>query len=1001
MGAFFTAYGAPTVANTRCDNSIRIASPFFPFWYTLYSFPDFGMLLLWHREVPLLSSKLPWLALGGATLLALLLFLNLEFVSSSAKSLLLSSSLDLVMVLLAATCCFYAARRSSGWARQIWALLGAAFALETLAQATSAYYQNFAPVTSEIPWPSDILFFVWAAPVFMIFLPQSDKDARGVDWVRLLDCLQVAIVAVTVYLYFFYSPSRWRGNPSTLLRQILILYVARDLILSVGFFFRSRSSLPSWLRSFSLVLAMVFLAAVLSDADYLFTLGASAGKSSWGDLVWMLPSVIVIGFAAIWKQPNSVATSAPSTRLTDFLAAQFFPIAMPLVVIFMARAVAREQFPLAWVAVTTSVVCSSVRLSLSNRRQRRVANHLLSTEQALRRSEQMLSTAFRSSPDAFSINKFPDGHYIEVNDGFTRLTGYTREETLQKTPREMNLWKDPAERENILSRLGEETEIRNIEFCFRTKDGRLRSGQMSASLMEIHRELCSLVVVRDITDRKEAEDIIRTSEERFRSLVQNLHVGILTFDPEARVLFANHAALDLLDFGLDQVIGRTISELGMVAFKEDGADITAEFHPVSTVILTREPFHNLLVRWRIPDHTEVLWTLLDAVPEFTAGGELFRVVLSLTNLTEQRRALQALRESEERFRTLVRDLHVAVVLVRPEGHIEFANAAAYRMFALPEGCATGKTPADFGIEYVTADQQEVSRDDGPAEVVLRTGAAIENGILGVRFRSVPDKIIWIFGNAVPQLDAQGKVIRVIHSFADITEMKNAERSIHQLSTQLLKLQDEERRHLGRELHDGLAQTVLAVNLSLAQARQSIQPGEQLASRALEKARSLTQQMSREIRTLSYLLHPPLLDDLGLVAALKEYAQGFSERSGIDTQLLVLTPFERLPQTIELALFRVVQESLANIQRHSGSTTAQIRLGRQASAVALELVDFGHGMKLPSNGSPGEARLGVGIAGMRERMAQLRGRLEIISGPQGTTVRATLPVKDVPTAEAQP
>jgi signal transduction histidine kinase len=253
------------------------------------------------------------------------------------------------------------------------------------------------------------------------------------------------------------------------------------------------------------------------------------------------------------------------------------------------------------------------------------------------------------------------------------------------------------------------------------------------------------------------------------------------------------------------------------------------------------------------------------------------------------------------------------------------------------------------------------------------------------------ELLWIFGNAVPQFNPDGSILRVIATFTDISDLKNAERSIHQLSTELLKLQDEERRRIGRELHDGMAQTVLAVNLSLAQLRQSAQPLNHASQRALDKARELLQQMSREIRTLSYLLHPPLLDDLGLVSALKEYVNGFSERSGIETSLELRTSFRRLPQIAETALFRITQESLANIQRHSGSKRAQVVLREDPECVTLEITDFGTGMIVPANGAPhrGQPRLGVGIPGMRERMAQLGGSLEIDSSSGGTTVRAKI------------
>ena len=1132
----------------------------------MYTFSDASFF---HREVILLpSGKFPRLILAAALLLALLLVLDLEFVRSPLSSLLISNSLDLAMVLLAATCSFYAARRSSGYARQLWYLLTIALALETAAQAVSTYYQTFVPGSAQIPWPSDILYFVWAAPVFMIFLPRSDEEPAGIDSLRLLDFLQVAILALTLYLYFFYSAARWQANQPSLLRQILTLYIARDLLLSVSFFFRSRRSPPSRLRSFSLVLALVFLAAVLSDADYLFNLGTSIGTATWGDLLWMVPYFIVILLAISWKQPEPVPVSSPS-RVGNLVAAQVLPIAIPLLVIFMGRAIAREQLVLAWLAVTASVVCSSARLILTNRKQRRITENLLNTEKALHRSEQMLSTAFRSSPDGFGINVFPDGPFLEVNEGFTRLTGYTRQETVGKTPAELDLWVDSTERAKRLAPLAETGDVRDIEFRFRHKCGRILTGLMSASLLDIDGQRCSLVVVRDITLRKEAEDLLRSSEERFRSLVEHLHVGILTYDSQAHILFANTAALDLIGLSLNDIVGKTVAELGIVAIREDGTIIPDALQPVPAVITSHQPLRAQLIGWRFPNRTEPVWTLLDIVPEFTSAGELLRVVVSFTDVTQQRRATEALRESEERFRTLVRDLHVAVVLHQPDGSVEyvnpallrmlglpsktfvrgrlpselgvitvaedgheladeerpvsivirtrsairdalvglrlaasgkitwvfgssvpqldangnllrvitsftdmteqrraaealreseerfrtlvndvhigvilhrpdrsveFANPAAYRILGIPQDTATGKFQEDFGITAVAEDGCHIPPEDQPVARVLRTRTPFENSVLGLRLPGAPDKTIWVFGNAVPQFDARGNLIRVITSFADITEMKNAERAIRQLSNQLLKLQDEERRRIGRELHDGLAQTVLAINLSLAQVRQSLSPKDTAAAHSLEKARELTQQMSREIRTLSYLLHPPLLDDLGLVSALREYANGFGERSGIETEFLRLTEFDRLPPTLEIALFRIVQESLANIQRHSGSPTARIRLSQQDSHITLEVIDFGRGIMggrenaasavrhdsnlrqemalvhpeprraVPSSSaSPGIStpedalsqtpRLGVGIPGMRERMAQLGGHLEIISGPTGTTVRATIELTD--------
>ena len=813
------------------------------------------------------SGRFPRLAIAAAAVIALLLVLDLELVRSESARLFASNSLDFIMVLLATACSFYVARRSYGYARQIWSLVGIAFALETLGQGISTYYQSFVPGSAQSPWPSDVLFFVWAAPVFMILLPPSGEDAASIDAIRLLDFLQVAILAVTLYLYFFYSPSRWHSSQPALLREILVVYICRDVILSLAFFLRWRAITPTWLRSFFGVLAVAFLFMVLADVEYLVAIVDMRISAGWGDLIWMVPSMIVIVFGVTWSPPESSPLAAASSQVGVALNAQILPIAIPLLVIFMGRAIAREQVLLAWLVVTASVLCSSIRLLLTNKRQQRISDSLLSTERALRSSEEILSSAFRNSPDAFSINPFPNGPYLEVNDGFTRLTGYSREETLGKTPRQMDLWVDADRREQVLVALTEGSHVRDFEFRFRTKSGKIRVGQMSASVVDLGDGPCSLVIVRDVTERKEAEEILRSSEERFRSLV--------------------------------------------------------------------------------------------------------------------------------------RDLHFAVVLHYPDATVEFANAAALRLFnLLPDGAAVGRRLPDLGIYAVSEDGKPLPYEEQPIPTVLRTKAPIRDALVSFR-RSGSAEIFWLFGSSIPQFDSHGNLIRVISSFADVSELKNAERAIHNLSTQLLKLQDEERRRIGRELHDGLAQTVLAINLSLAQVRQSLAVQDRGAAVPLEKARALTQQMSREIRTLSYLLHPPLLDDLGLISTLKEYVHGFSERSGIDTRLQASIDFARLPQPLEIALFRIVQESLANVQRHSGSSSAEIRLQQSDSLLTLKVIDFGHGMTLSANGNPPqrEARLGVGIPGMRERMAQLGGHLDIISGPTGTTVRATISLPPRPSTEA--
>jgi len=658
------------------------------------------------------------------------------------------------MVFLATLASSYAARRSQGYTRQLWTLLAIALFLETLAQAITTYYQRFVPGSSYMPIPSDILFFVWAAPVFMMFLPAADEKSRGWDWLRILDFAQIAIVAITAYLYFFYSPSKWLASASDLPRQILILYIVRDAILSAGFFFRSRNSASPGLRSFSLGLFIVFLLAVVSDADFLLTLKTSLGAASWGDFLFLFPCLAVIFLAAASPRHGQASIGEPVSRFGDLAVTNGFPVVIPLLVLFMGRAIAIDQVALAWIAVSASFLCSAVRLILTNRKQRRVSEELLETERALARSEHLLSSAFRSSPDGFAINVFPDGPYLDVNEGFTRLTGYSREEVLNKTPLELNLWTEPARRAEVLFHLSEGKEVRNIDFTFRTKSGLLRTGQLSGTLLDLNGRRCALVVVRDITDQHRAVDALRESEERFRSFVENLHVGIVSSSPIGEILYANPAALNLFDLRLEQVTGKMLIDLHLEPVREDGSVLLDSEGLIPTVVASRRPIHNRVVGWRHLQSKMTIWTLLDAVPQFNSSGEVTNILVSLTDLSEQRRATEALRESEERFRTLVRDVHVGVVLTGPDATFEFANQAALNMFNVAEDQVIGRTAQKLGFTPIDEHGREIPDFDRPVPTVLRTRRPVRQTTMGWRIPGVPE-IVWIFGNAIPQFNPDG------------------------------------------------------------------------------------------------------------------------------------------------------------------------------------------------------------------------------------------------------
>lgn len=224
------------------------------------------------------------------------------------------------------------------------------------------------------------------------------------------------------------------------------------------------------------------------------------------------------------------------------------------------------------------------------------------------------------------------------------------------------------------------------------------------------------------------------------------------------------------------------------------------------------------------------------------------------------------------------------------------------------------------------------------------------------------------------------------------ERGRVEEQLRHLSGRLLHLQDEERRRIARALHDSTAQTLAALSMRLALLEKQSGALPPDARTLLDECRACTEQCVSEVRTTSYLLHPPLLDELGLTGAIREYADGFAERSRIRVDLELPPCYTRLPVDQETAIFRVMQEALANIHRHSGSVTASVALTQTGSEIRLSVRDAGKGIpsdKLSSGNTA--AGLGVGIAGMRERMRQLGGHLHIASDRSGTTVAAVLPL----------
>jgi two-component system, NarL family, sensor kinase len=352
-----------------------------------------------------------------------------------------------------------------------------------------------------------------------------------------------------------------------------------------------------------------------------------------------------------------------------------------------------------------------------------------------------------------------------------------------------------------------------------------------------------------------------------------------------------------------------------------------------------------------------------------------------------------LRASQERWRLVFENSAIGIVVAEPPpGKFVEANRAFQEL--------VGYT----NEELKTLTYRDISHEaDIPrgAEVIEQLLSGTKREVqLEKRYRHKDGRFIWVraTGTVVPGSDRSPR--HLLGLVEDVTDRKTAEQELdasvgqlRALAGRLMQAQDDERRRIAQMLHETTAQDLAALKMHLARLNRTASHLNKNDRASLTESISLAEQSITEIRTLSYLLHPPFLDEAGLLSALRWYAAGFAERSAIQVDLDLPESFERLPLDTETALFRIVQESLINIHRHAGSETARIRLRRDANTLELEIEDRGQGIPNASLkrilGGAGVA--GVGVAGMSERVEQLGGRLEITSGDHGTTVRVRLPL----------
>jgi len=504
----------------------------------------------------------------------------------------------------------------------------------------------------------------------------------------------------------------------------------------------------------------------------------------------------------------------------------------------------------------------------------------------------------------------------------------------------------------------------------------------------------ALAILTSSVDRRfaiQAQEL--QTSERFRQIAEILRdVLSLSNADLSEVLFVNHA--------YETIWGRTVESL-----YADPSSWLEGVHPDDRQqvqeavqrLVGGEPLDYLECRVVRPGDS-ISWVRLRAYPVVDTDGHPYRIVSTAHEFTTRKLAEEALRTSEREQRRIAEQLEaersrlVEAQEVAKIGSWELELQSLNVIWSEQTHRIFETDPSRFHL--TRPEFREFIHPQDRAKVDAAFKASLDKGSPStVEYRIVmPDgRVKFLEERWKAFHDEQGKPVRVAGTCRDITERVRAEKDLRQLSGRLLRLQDEARRRIARDLHDSTAQNLVGLATMLGQLRDSI-PSERKPHKLISDCTELADRCIREVRTLSYLLHPPVLDQAGLEDAIRDYVNGFTERSGIDVELELSPNVGRMARDVELALFRVVQESLTNIARHSGSQRATIRIHRN-SDLTLEINDYGRGASAgaPNREEKPRFKFGVGIPSMRERVNLIGGRFDIDSTGQGTTVRVTIPL----------